>query len=155
MVFLSSSYFVYEEDGSAVLVEPFAEDKEEILPERTVEDLADGGYTEKLGDLIRTYDGNGRLVKEEVGGSSTTYSYGDGGRLAAVRTEDNTSILVTEYVDGKASRTLEYDAKEVLKTISTVLADGTIEEIRYVDGVPRYRFVFDRDGKRVREASGL
>ncbi|MBQ0070938.1 MAG: hypothetical protein KBS81_03645 [Spirochaetales bacterium] len=155
LTYLSSRFFVYEEDGKAVLVDPFQEDTVEALPERLVEENPDGGYTEILGEKSRTYDGNGRLVEEKETEKRILYSYGEDGGLVSIRTEESSSILVTEYVDGKAARTLEYDEREVLKTISTILPDGTIEEIRYVDGVPRYRFVFDRDGKRVREASGL
>ena len=119
----------------------------------------DGGYTEDKKEdgvvVTYSYDGNGRLVEKKCDSFRITYTYREDGSLKESLEENSEGKTKTEYINGKLSAIYSYTSSLVLKSIRKPLIDGTYEETRYIDGVPRYIFHFDRDGERILEARGL
>ncbi len=58
------------------------------------------------------------------------------------------------YQGNEGIKTIYYEQEEIKKE-QTVLDSGEIEEIRYISGTPRYRVLFDIDGKRIKEIVAL
>ena len=119
----------------------------------------DGEYTEDKKEdgvvVTYSYDGNGRLVEKKCDIFRITYTYREDGSLKESLEENSEGKTKTEYINGKLSAIYSYTSSLVLKSIRKPLIDGTYEETRYIDGVPRYIFHFDRDGERILEARGL
>ena len=153
-MYFSTSAIYEMVDGS---LETFTMEEEEEKREKVWND--DGGYSEnkKEGGVLFTYsyDGNGRLVEKKSELSLITYSYSEDGSLKETQEENSEGRIKTEYKNGKLSAIYSYTSSLVLKSIRKPLSDGTYEETRYIDGVPRYIFHFDRDGERILEARGL
>ena len=146
---------VYEViDGT---LETFLFEEEEESSERVWGD--DGSYKEtkkENGETVEySYDGNGRLVEKKGESFIITYSYDASGSMMESTEENSDGTIKTEYVNGKVSSISTYDASSLLKSVRKPLSDGTYEETRYIDGIPRYVFHFDRDGERILEARGL
>lgn len=153
--YLSPDYYIYTLDGETLLLTSTSLEEAEVISDKELQQNADGGYTETIGNISRTFDKQGRLVKVEDGVERTEYIYSDKGVLTLLRTTNAEGVVLTEYENGKAILSSEYTLDGTLKTTSRILEDGTIEETRYQNGVPRYRFHFDRDGKRIIGAEGL
>lgn len=148
----SAIYEMVEGTLETFLMEEEEEKSEKIWNE-------DGGYSEekKEDGVIVTYiyDGNGRLIEKKRELSVVTYSYDEDGSLKETIEENTEGRIKTEYIDGKVSSIYSYDSSLAIKSVRKPLPDGTFEETRYIDGVPRYIFHFDRDGERILEAIGL
>ena len=153
-MYFSTSAIYEMVDGS---LETFTMEEEEEKREKVWND--DGGYSENKKEdgvlFTYTYDGNGRLVEKKSELSLITYSYSEDGSLKETQEENSEGRIKTEYKNGKLSAIYSYTSSLVLKSIRKPLSDGTYEETRYIDGVPRYIFHFDRDGERILEARGL
>ncbi len=153
-MYFSTSAIYEMVDGS---LETFTMEEEEEKREKVWND--DGGYSENKKEdgvlFTYTYDGNGRLVEKKSELSLITYSYSEDGSLKETQEENSEGKIKTEYINGKLSAIYSYTSSLVLKSIRKPLSDGTYEETRYIDGVPRYIFHFDRDGERILEARGL
>ena len=146
---------VYEViDGT---LETFLFEEEEESSERVWGD--DGSYKEtkkENGETVEySYDGNGRLVEKKGESFIITYSYDTSGSMSESTEENSDGTIKTEYVNGKVASISTYTTSSLLKSVRKPLSDGTYEETRYIDGVPRYVFHFDRDGERILEARGL
>lgn len=146
---------VYEViDGT---LETFLFEEEEESSERVWGD--DGSYKEtkkENGETVEySYDGNGRLVEKKGESFIITYSYDTSGSMSESTEENSDGTIKTEYVNGKVASISTYTTSLLLKSVRKPLSDGTYEETRYIDGVPRYVFHFDRDGERILEARGL
>lgn len=102
------------------------------------------------------YDAYGRLIRKESDESITEYTYDPSGLLDRETTISSSgeSLTIT-YVDNRAREMEWRNEKGVTVKKRIALGDGTFEETRFVDGVPRYVFLLDRDGERILEARGL
>lgn len=148
-VYLSDNYFVIE-DGDRIEIGAFAinESEGERVPTES------GGYIEKKGESEYEYDTFGRLIREEKEGTRITYTYLDDGTLSGKREENKDGVYVTEYtLDGDILSHYNTSGEKV--TQRRTLSDGTIEETRYINNKPSYVFIYDRDGKRIKEAYSL
>lgn len=141
-VYLTDRYFVTGGEKTAYEDSPSVTTKTE------------DGYAETDGDGTRYYDNNGRLIKEEAGGEVTAYTYSDDGILIekSVERDDGTSVT---YYEEEGERVRRYSSSGVLLSERRLLEDGTTEERRFIDGVAKYVFIYDTDGKRIKEAYAL
>ncbi len=161
--YISPDFYIYEEDdgfvrfsyhesGRTVRTDSFSE-----APEYTIAD--DGCWTERTvgedgEEIIRRYDPQGRLAEETAGGVITAYAYGDDGDLSEVSVTDGGSVEHTIYSNGRRVAS-EYLLDGIMQRERHYPDDGGIEEIRYRDGIPEYRILFDGDGQRVKEVERL
>lgn len=148
-VYLSDNYFVYD-GGDRVEIGAFEINESEGEREST----PSGGYIEKKDDTEYEYDSLGRLIREEKEDINITYTYLDNGTLSEKREEDKDGVYVTEYtLDGDILSHYNTSGEKV--TQRRTLSDGTIEETRYINNKPTYVFIYDRDGRRIKEAYSL
>ena len=101
----------------------------------------------------RTYDGDGRLIRDEEGSIIREYSY-DGEVLQTMTVTEGENTFRTSYENGKAVGRDEYSAGTLIKSRRFGNGDE-IEEIRYKDGKPEYLIVFDGDGRKVKRVERL
>lgn len=144
-VYLTDSYYVYDSDERESVYTGVKKEEDYITIENS-----DGGYTEKTDISSKRYNGLGRLVEEINDGLFTLYSYNEDGSLKEKREEKEDGIYI--YRDNK---TIFYTRDGVLISEREENSDGTFVEIRYIDNVPRYKFIYDLDGKRIKEAYSL
>ncbi len=148
-VYLSDNYFVYD-GGDRIEIGAFEINESEGEREPT----ESGGYIEKKDDTEYEYDSLGRLIREEKEDTRITYTYLDDGTLSEKREEDKDGVYVTEYtLDGDILSYYNTSGEKV--TQRRTLSDGTIEETRYINNKPTYVFIYDRDGRRIKEAYSL
>ncbi len=148
-VYLSDNYFVYD-GGDRIKIGAFEINESDGEREST----PSGGYIEKKDGLEYEYDSLGRLIREEKEGSKITYTYLDDGTLSEKREENESGVYVTDYTpDGDILSTYNTSGEKV--TQRHTLPDGTIEETRYINNKPTYVFIYDRDGRRIKEAYSL
>lgn len=146
-VYISDGFFVHS-DGEAVALSRFSTRNQVVR-----ETLPDGGYSETAGDYILYYDSNGRLGKEESDQKIIDYTYASSGELGEKREEDENGIYITTY--GDEILYTRYDKSGVKLLERRTLENGEIEEKRFIDGEVRYIFIYDRDGKRIKEVEAL
>lgn len=138
-----------EGDG---VVSYFSENDKKLI-KREEEDLS---YTLEDSTSIEYYDKNGRLIKKEVYDKySEEYYYKENGERDKTIKNEGNKIVETIYIENKVDVVIERDNNGNTLLERRTLPDGAIEEIRYLGGKKRYRFVFELDGKRVREAEVL
>ena len=153
-VFFSPEKVVYTLDGETeTLLLEKVEEKDEI------EWKDDGGYEEKTREngvfVVNVYDGNGRLEEKRGEDYTIFYYYSENGALEESVKENSEGRESTRYEEGKSVLTTYYSPLGAILKTRKPLGDGTFEETRYIDGVPRYVFHLDRDGERILEARGL
>lgn len=144
-VYISDNFFV-RSSGEAVTIIDNNSENERVS-------LAGGGYSEKDGENTLYYDSFGRLRREELSSESIEYSYSNAGELIETRTSNDDGVLVTSYTDDKA--TTRYDKEGNKISERRTLENGEIEEIRFIEGEAKYIFIYDRDGKRIKEVKAL
>lgn len=147
-IYLGDNYFVYE-DGERLDIGVFTlEESVENTP------TENGGYSEIRGGRVYEYDKNGRLIREEDTETKIEYTYLDDGTLSEKREEKENGVYVTTYSGGE--EVISYFTSDGDKvTERRTLSDGSIEETRFIEGTARYVFIYDRDGKRIKEAYSL
>ncbi len=147
-VYLSDNYFVYD-GGERLDIAVF--EREETL-ERTKTES--GGYSEMRGETLYEYDSDGRLIREENSSIKITYTYLDDGTLSQKREEKEDGVYVTAYTDGEEG--VSYYNRDGDKVYQRrTLSDGSVEETRFINNSARYVFIYDRDGRRIKEAYSL
>ena len=144
-VYISDNFFV-RSSGEAVTIINNNSENERVS-------LAGGGYSEKDGENTLYYDSFGRLRREELSSESIEYSYSNAGELIETRISNDDGVLVTSYTDDKA--TTRYDKEGNKISERRTLENGEIEEIRFIEGEAKYIFIYDRDGKRIKEVKAL
>ncbi len=144
-VYISDNFFV-RSSGEAVTIIDNNSENERVS-------LAGGGYSEKDGENTLYYDSFGRLRREELSSESIEYSYSNAGELIETRISNDDGVLVTSYTDDKA--TTRYDKEGNKISERRTLENGEIEEIRFIEGEAKYIFIYDRDGKRIKEVKAL
>lgn len=146
-VYISDSFFVHS-DGGSVALSRFNGGEQGVR-----ETLSDGGYRETDGGYTLYYDSNGRLRKEESDQKTIDYTYASSGELEEKREEDENAIYITTY--GDEILYTRYDKSGVKLLERRTLENGEIEEKRFIDGAVRYIFIYDRDGRRIKEVKAL
>ena len=146
-VYITDDWFVYE-NGERMEVGSF--DTASVISTPT----EDGGYEEVSDGVTRRYDRNGRLVSEKGDAVDITYSYLDNGTLAERKETKSDGIYITTYTDGEEVLS-RYSSSGVKISERRTLEDGSVEERRFVDGEARYVFIYDSDGRRIKEAYAL
>lgn len=142
-IYITDEWFVFD-SGERMEIGSFELDDIVSTP------TDDGGYEEESDGIRRRYDGNGRLVSEKTAASETSYTYSEDGSLIEKRETREDGI----YVE-RGDVVTRLDSSGTIISERRPLSDGTIEEERYVDGEPLYVFIYDSDGKRIREAYAL
>lgn len=149
--YLTRDSIVYRDnEGKAVAITTF--------DLKTVDDSnvldSSGSFSELVDGVLYTYASNGRLEFEEGDGFSVHYNYSEDGSLVSIDTIQGDLKIVDEYVNSIKVKTMEYEAG-ITRKVRTYLDGGVVEEIRYLSGKPRYRMIFDMDGKRLKEVLPL
>lgn len=126
--------------------------KELETKDETITTLDNGEYSVETIDKKSIYSSTGRLLREESKKESKEYSYSVEGELLTVITKREGTTEEAIYENGKLNRTLYFDdSGNIIKEVK-IRIDGTIEEIRKLGNVT-YRFIYESDGKRIREAT--
>ena len=146
-IYISDDYFVYE-GGDSVALGAFSYSNDIVS-----EAVDGGGDIERENGREHEYDSSGRLVREKTGSSEITYTYLMDGTLSEKREAGEDGTYVTTYTDGEVLS--YYNAAGVKISERRVLEDGTTEEKRFVNGEAKYIFIYDIDGKRIKEARAL
>ena len=146
-VYITDGWFVFE---SGERMETGSFETESIISTAT----SDGGYEERDGSGVRRYDSRGRLISEKTASSETTYRYSDDGSLIEKRETGEDGVYITRRENGSDVIT-RLNSDGVVISERRTLSDGGIEERRFVDGEAKYVFIYDSDGKRIREAYAL
>ena len=146
-VYITDEWFVFE-NGERMEVGSFK--AESIISNAT----EDGGYEETENGVTRRYDANGRLVSEKSDSIDITYTYSEDGRVEEKRENRSDGVYVTTY-ENEGEVLSRYSQGGVKISERRALSDGTIEERRFVDGKAKYVFIYDSDGKRIKEAYAL
>ncbi len=142
-IYITDEWFVFD-SGERMEIGSFELDDIVSTP------TDDGGYEEGSDGIRRRYDGNGRLISEKTDSSEISYTYSEDGSLIEKRETREDGI----YVE-RGDVVTRLDSSGTIISERRPLSDGTIEEKRYVDGEPLYVFIYDSDGKRIREAYAL
>ena len=146
-IYISDDYFVYE-GGDSVSLGAFSF-SDDVISEAT----EDGGYIEKEDGKEREYDSSGRLIRETTDTSETSYTYLSDGTLSEKKEEKEDGVYVTTYTDGEVLSRYSTDGEKISER--RLLEDGTTEEKRFVNGEAKYVFIYDTDGRRIKEARAL
>ncbi len=147
----ASDFYSYTMDGEDVILRE-SNDGIEVL-EKNEEGLFTETITKDDEELVRYYDDSMHLVSEIAPNKSIYYSYIDG-TLSEIRTVSGNSESIEIYVDGKLSNT-QFLENGIMSRERRVLLDGNIEDIRYLNGIARYRFLYAPDGMKLLEAEAL
>lgn len=151
--YYTPSYYSYEFDGSNVILSTVRAE-EESVDETALTANEDGSYSEVRDDVTLTYDRSLRLISEEREGESIYYTYNDQNEVIERRIERAEESVEEYYSNERLVRSVTYSAGSIARE-RRVLEDGTYEEIRYLSGAPRYRFIYDIDGRRLIGAESL
>lgn len=147
----SDSFYAYRIDGEDVIV------KESNDGEKTLEKGEDGLFRDKLIidgiEVEKVFDDDLNLLSEIYPDYSVQYSY-EGSALKEKKTIKENEEISEEYKSGKLYMTV-YSKNGNIERVRTILADGNIEEIRYISLKPRYRFLYAADGIKLLEAEAL
>ena len=156
--YVSPSFYVYTLDGESIRFDYHANGmvtRSSSLEAPKEYEISDDGLwieTDENGRK-RTYDGDGRLIRDEEGSIIREYSY-DGEVLQTMTVTEGENTFRTSYENGKAVGRDEYSAGTLIK--SRRFGNGEeIEETRYKDGKPEYLIVFDGDGRKVKRVERL
>lgn len=156
--YVSPSFYVYTLDGESIRFDYHANGmvtRSSSLEAPKEYEISDDGLwieTDENGRK-RTYDGDGRLIRDEEGSIIREYSY-DGEVLQTMTVTEGENTFRTSYENGKAVGRDEYSAGTLIKSRRFGNGDE-IEEIRYKDGKPEYLIVFDGDGRKVKRVERL
>ena len=156
--YVSPSFYVYTLDGESIRFDYHENGmvtRSSSLEAPKEYEISDDGLwieTDENGRK-RTYDGDGRLIRDEEGSSIREYSY-DGEVLQTMTVTEGENTFRTSYENGKAVGRDEYSAGTLIKSRRFGNGDE-IEEIRYKDGKPEYLIVFDGDGRKVKRVERL
>ncbi len=145
-VYISDNFFV-RSSGEAVAITEYNNSENERVS------LLGGGYSEKDGENTLYYDSFGRLRREESSSESIEYVYSNDGELIETRTSNDGGVIVTSYIDDKV--TTRYDKEGNKISERRTLENGEIEDVRFSEGEAKYIFIYDRDGKRIKEVKAL
>jgi hypothetical protein len=99
---------------------------------------------------VYTYSPEGRLIAEENENESIIYSYADDGSLSQKERINNSNKTISYYLNGKEIKSLIIK-NDIIESERVILNSGEVEEIRYLEGAPSYKILYDKDGKRVKE----
>lgn len=146
-VYITDGWFVFE---SGERMEAFSFESDSIVSAAT----EDGGYEETEGGTLRRYDSRGRLISEKTESCEIVYTYSPEGNLEEKRETREDGIWITVLENGSEVIT-RLNKDGTLISERRTLPDGGIEERRFVDGKAKYVFIYDSDGKRIREAYAL
>lgn len=156
--YVSPSFYVYTLDGESIRFDYHENGmvtRSSSLEAPKEYEISDDGLwieTDENGRK-RTYDGDGRLIRDEEGSIIREYSY-DGEVLQTMTVTEGENTFRTSYENGKAVGRDEYSAGTLIK--SRRFGNGEeIEETRYKDGKPEYLIVFDGDGRKVKRVERL
>ncbi len=146
-IYISDDYFVYE-GGESISLGAFS-----FSDDTASEATEGGGYIERKDGVEREYDSSGRLIRETTDSSRTEYTYLSDGTLSGKREEREDGIYVTSYTDGEVLTRYTPEGGKISER--RILDDGTTEEKRFVNGEAKYLFIYDTDGRRIKEARAL
>ena len=156
--YVSPSFYVYTLDGESIRFDYHENGmvtRSSSLEAPKEYEISDDGLWIEIDEngRKRTYDGDGRLIRDEEGSSIREYSY-DGEVLQTMTVTEGENTFRTSYENGKAVGRDEYSAGTLIK--SRRFGNGEeIEETRYKDGKPEYLIVFDGDGRKVKRVERL
>lgn len=153
MHYLSTDFFVFTSDGATVRVED-GNTEESVDLDCDIEALSDGGYIKRTAGYEARYSSLGRLMWENSDGVENSYHYNEDGTLSLRSTTDGSETVDEYFENGRAYRIVTKKDNDILSD-KTYLESGEIEEIRYLEGKPSYKIIYDRDGKRVKEVVKL
>lgn len=114
----------------------------------------DGSLSEIVDGVLYTYSSNGRLESKEGDGFSVKYIYSEDGALISMQTIRGDIKTIDEFKASIKEKTTEFKSGTI-ECVRTYPEEGIVEEIRYLSGKPRYRMIFDMDGKRLKEVLPL
>ena len=156
--YVSPSFYVYTLDGESIRFDYHANGmvtRSSSLEAPKEYEISDDGLwieTDENGRK-RTYDGDGRLIRDEEGSIIREYSY-DGEVLQTMTVTEGENTFRTSYENGKAVGRDEYSAGTLIKSRRFGNGDEIVE-IRYKDGKPEYLIVFDGAGRKVKRVERL
>lgn len=151
--FFVDNYYVYE-DGEDKHIVTFddAVDERDVKKDYSVTE--EGKLVEIIDGITFTYSKDGRIESEVGDNYSVFYTYSDEGALLRKESVKGSTKEVENYKDSLLDYLEIYDNGVLSKTRKT-LPDGAVEEIRYISGSPRYKLIFDLDGRRLKEVIAL
>ena len=146
--FLDGDSAVYMDDGADSV--PAGEDVEKT----GFSPLPDGGIMVSRSDgTVVEYDVSGRVVSTSGPDSSVSYSYDGDGNICLVTSTFGDRKVREEYSGGGlVSRMTDYDGGRMVEELFD--AGGRVE-VRYRDGNPYVRIVYDDDMSTVKEVVRL
>ena len=156
--YLTPYYYVYSLDGDSINVSFHSQGREErpsFVPDPAVYSVDESGNwtgttTDENGaETTRTYSPDGLLMRMESGEESQEYTYDEDGELILLDSRSGSERTVSEYADGHLIHEDSY-IDDVIQKSRTYNDDGSVEEIRYADGVRKSLILFDSDGLRIR-----
>lgn len=152
--YILPSCYIYTLDGSVIR----SDNDSSWIPPMSYTLEENGNWREESTidgrPVTKIYSPEGWLLSAEGSGVVEEYRYSDDGTLLSAIERRGRQSKVTRYAEGKAVSVSTYDGS-ALQSVRSDLDDGSIEEIRYEDGKPRARIIFDSDGLRIREVENL
>ena len=156
--YLTPYFYVYSLDGDEVKVSLHAGDEEaEFIPDPSVYTIdEDGNWTGTSAEdgAERVYSPDGKLLSLTREDRTERYSYDEDGELSASDVTEGDTRTVSEYSEGRLVHSDIY-IDGVIQTSRTYNEDGSMEEIRYRDGVKKSLILFDSDGLRIRRVENF
>ena len=156
--YLTPYFYVYSLDGDEVKVSLHAGDGEaEFIPDPSVYTIdEDGNWTGTSAEdgAERVYFPDGKLLSLTREDRTERYSYDEDGELSASDVTEGDTRTVSEYSEGRLVHSDIY-IDGVIQTSRTYNEDGSMEEIRYSDGVKKSLILFDSDGLRIRRVENF
>lgn len=147
----ASDFYSYSMNGEDVILRE-SKDSREIL-----ERNESGFFVETVNingeDITREFDDSMHIVSEISSSKEVYYSYLDGA-LSEKRTISGDSEMIESYENGALASTIYFE-NGIKNRERKVLQSGNIEDIRYISGKQRYRFLYAPDGIKLIEAEAL
>ncbi len=147
----ASDFYSYSMNGEDVILRE-SKDSREILEKNEA-----GFFVETVNingeDITREFDDSMNIVSEISSSKEVYYSYRDGS-LSEKRTISGDSEMLESYENGALASTIYFE-KGIKSRERKVLQSGNIEDIRYIGGKQRYRFLYAPDGIKLIEAEAL
>ena len=152
--YITPSYYIYTLDGTVIK----AEGESGWTPPASYILQSDGTWRESTvvdgRPVERVYSPTGLLLSTEGSGVMEEFRYSSDGELLSSVERRGGNTDVTRYENGNVKSISHYSGTE-LASVRTYLDSGDVEEIRYENGSPRARILFDSDGLRIKEVENL